>query len=165
MILYIYIYIYIYIYSISLQTAAVSLFESSSVQLRSKEDLEGPERSNYCQSCEHFISLVATLLDQQRAQLKKAKECNIALCIYIHIYITYIIIIYIIYVYYIYICIYIIYAYKCISVKRFSIDNILKVCHNNLYLTLTRNASIFLKFLQYPLKAWSQLVQFSSSFF
>ena len=31
---------------INLRTAAVSLFESSSVQLRSNEDLEGPECSN-----------------------------------------------------------------------------------------------------------------------
>ena len=67
--------------------------------------------------------------------------------IYIYIY-TYIYYIYYSYIYYIcilyiYICIYIIYAYKCISIKRFSIDNILKVCHNNLYLTLTRRASIF----------------------
>ena len=45
-ILYIYIHIYIckYIY-INLQTAAVSLFESSLGQLRSNEDLEGPECS------------------------------------------------------------------------------------------------------------------------
>ena len=47
-----YIYIYIYIYAlydqtINLQTAAVSLFESSLVQLRSIEDLEGPECSHY----------------------------------------------------------------------------------------------------------------------
>ena len=54
-----YIYIYIYIYTINLQTAAVSLFESSSVQLRSNENLEGPECSNYCQSCERCISLEA----------------------------------------------------------------------------------------------------------
>ena len=41
-------YIYIYIlYRINLRTAAVSLFESSSAQLRSNEDLEGPECSNY----------------------------------------------------------------------------------------------------------------------
>ena len=39
---------YVCIYSINLQTVAVSLFENSSVQLRSKEDLEGPECSNYC---------------------------------------------------------------------------------------------------------------------
>ena len=39
--------IYIYIYRINLRTAAVSLFESSSAQLRSNEDLEGPECSNY----------------------------------------------------------------------------------------------------------------------
>ena len=44
---YIYIYIYIYICDQSV-TAAVSLFESSSVQLRSNEDLEVPECSNYC---------------------------------------------------------------------------------------------------------------------
>ena len=43
----IYIYIYIYIYQINLRTAAVSLFESSSAQLRSNEDFEGPECSNY----------------------------------------------------------------------------------------------------------------------
>ena len=36
-----------YIYQINLRTAAVSLFESSSAQLRSNEDLEGPECSNY----------------------------------------------------------------------------------------------------------------------
>ena len=46
--IYIYIYIFIYIHTINLWTAAVSLFESSSAQLRSNEDLEGPERSNYC---------------------------------------------------------------------------------------------------------------------
>ena len=44
---YIYIYIYIYIYQINLRTAAVSLFESSSAQLRSNKDFEGPECSNY----------------------------------------------------------------------------------------------------------------------
>ena len=33
---------------INLWTAGVSLFESSSAQLRSNEDLEGPECSNYC---------------------------------------------------------------------------------------------------------------------
>ena len=65
LIVYIYIYIYIYIYLMHQQTAAVSLFESSSVQLRSKEDLEGPECSNYYQSCECCILLVATFLDQQ----------------------------------------------------------------------------------------------------
>ena len=42
-IFYIYIYIYIYIYQINLRTAAVSLFESSSAQLRSNEDFEGPD--------------------------------------------------------------------------------------------------------------------------
>ena len=36
------------IYIIYDQSAAVSLFESSSVQLRSNEDLEGLECSNYC---------------------------------------------------------------------------------------------------------------------
>ena len=41
-------YIYIYIYQINLRTAAVSLFENSSAQLRSNEDLERPECSNYC---------------------------------------------------------------------------------------------------------------------
>ena len=54
--IYIYIYniyviynIYIYIYTINLQAAAVSLFKSLSVvQLRSNEDLEGAECSNYC---------------------------------------------------------------------------------------------------------------------
>ena len=60
-----------------MQTAAVLLFESSSVQLRSNEDLEGPECSYYCQSCEHCISLVSTLLDEQRAELNKVKEHNI----------------------------------------------------------------------------------------
>ena len=51
--IYMYVYIYyIYIYAlydqtINLQTAAVSLFESSLVQLRSNEDLEGPECSHY----------------------------------------------------------------------------------------------------------------------
>ena len=30
-----------------MRTAAVSLFESSSAQLRSNEDFEGPECSNY----------------------------------------------------------------------------------------------------------------------
>ena len=55
----------------------MSLSESSSVQLRSNEDLEGPECSNYCQSCERCISLVTTILDQQSAQLNKVKERNI----------------------------------------------------------------------------------------
>ena len=40
-----YIYIYIYIYQINLHTAAFSLLESSSAQLRSNEDFEGPECS------------------------------------------------------------------------------------------------------------------------
>ena len=41
--------IYIYVYTINLQAAAVSLFKSLSVvQLRSNEDLEGGECSNYC---------------------------------------------------------------------------------------------------------------------
>ena len=44
--IYIYIYIYICITSINLRIAAVSLFESSTVQLRSNEDLQGPECSN-----------------------------------------------------------------------------------------------------------------------
>ena len=35
-------------YTINLLTAAVSLFESSSVQLRSNEDFEGLECSKYC---------------------------------------------------------------------------------------------------------------------
>ena len=38
--IYTYLYIYIYMYEINLWTAAVSLFESSSAQLRSIEDLE-----------------------------------------------------------------------------------------------------------------------------
>ena len=42
-----YIYIYIHTFEINLQAAAVSLFESSSKQLRSNEDLEGPGCSNY----------------------------------------------------------------------------------------------------------------------
>ena len=45
--IHIYIYIYIYIFEINLRTAAVSLFESSSAELRSNEDFEGPECSNY----------------------------------------------------------------------------------------------------------------------
>ena len=57
-----------------MQTAAVSLFESSSAQLRSNEDFEGPECSNYYYSSGHSISLVATLLNQQSAQLNKVKE-------------------------------------------------------------------------------------------
>ena len=68
---YIYIYTHTYTYRINLQTAAVSLFESSSAQLRSNEDLEGPECSNYHESSGHSISLVATLLDQQSAQVKE----------------------------------------------------------------------------------------------
>ena len=36
--------------SINLRTAAVSLFESSSAQLRSNEEFEGPECSNYYKS-------------------------------------------------------------------------------------------------------------------
>ena len=36
----------IYIYTINLRTAAVLVFESSSAQLRSNEDSEGPECSN-----------------------------------------------------------------------------------------------------------------------
>ena len=42
---YTYVYICVCVY-INLRRAAVSLFESSSVQLRSNEDLEGPEFSN-----------------------------------------------------------------------------------------------------------------------
>ena len=38
---------YIYMYEINLRTAAVLVFESSSPQLRSNENLEGPECSNY----------------------------------------------------------------------------------------------------------------------
>ena len=45
--IYMYIHICIHIYQINLRTAAVSLFESSSAQLRSNEDFEGPECSNY----------------------------------------------------------------------------------------------------------------------
>ena len=45
--MHIYICTYIGIYRINLRTAAVSLFESSSAQLRSNEDLEGQECSNY----------------------------------------------------------------------------------------------------------------------
>ena len=37
---------YVCITSINLRIAAVSLFESSTVQLRSNEDLQGPECSN-----------------------------------------------------------------------------------------------------------------------
>ena len=37
------IYIYVYTIDVDLYTAAVSLLESSSVQLRSKEDLKGPD--------------------------------------------------------------------------------------------------------------------------
>ena len=36
------------IYTINLWKTAVSLFESSSAQFRSNEDLEEPECSNYC---------------------------------------------------------------------------------------------------------------------
>ena len=50
------------IYTINLQTAAISLFESSSVQLISNKDLEGLECSNYSQSCERSISLAATIV-------------------------------------------------------------------------------------------------------
>ena len=66
-----YIYIYIYIYDQSVYSSCFALWEliSTSVQLRSKEDLEGPECLNYCQSCKRCISFVATLLDQQSAQL------------------------------------------------------------------------------------------------
>ena len=49
----------------------VLLFESSSAQLRSNEDLEEPECSNYYQSSGPSISRVATLLNQQSAQLKE----------------------------------------------------------------------------------------------
>ena len=63
-----------YVYRINLRTAAVSLFKSSSAQLRSNEDLEGPECSNYYKSSGHSISLVVTLLNQQSAQLNKVKE-------------------------------------------------------------------------------------------
>lgn len=35
-------------YEINLRTAAVFLFETSSAQLRSNPDLEGPESLNYC---------------------------------------------------------------------------------------------------------------------
>ena len=73
-VLYIYIYIYIdiYIRSICRQQLFCSL---------KAHQYSSPECSNYCQSCEHCISLVATLLDQQSAQLNKAKERNIVLYI------------------------------------------------------------------------------------
>ena len=74
---YIYMHTYIYIYKINLQTVAVSLFVSSSVQLTSNEDLDGPGCSNYCQGCDCYILLLDTLLDQQSVQLYKFKECNI----------------------------------------------------------------------------------------
>ena len=57
-----------------MQIAAVSLFGSSSEHLRSNGDLEGPECSNCYKSCGRSISLVATLLNQQSAQLDKVKE-------------------------------------------------------------------------------------------
>ena len=57
-----------------MQIAAVSLFGSSSAHLRSNGDLEGPECSNCYKSSGRSISLVATLLNQQSAQLDKVKE-------------------------------------------------------------------------------------------
>ena len=65
------------IYTINLQTAGVWLFESSLVQLRSNEDLEGPECSNYSQSCERCKLLAATLVDKQSGHTNKVKEHNI----------------------------------------------------------------------------------------
>ena len=62
---------------INLQTAGVWLFESSSVQLRSNEDLDGPECLNYSQSCERCKLLAATLVDKQSGQPNKVKEHNI----------------------------------------------------------------------------------------
>ena len=62
---------------VNLQTAGVWLFESSLVQLRSNEDLEGPECTNYSQSCKRCKSLAATFLDQQSGQSNKVKEHNI----------------------------------------------------------------------------------------
>ena len=62
---------------INLQAAVVLVFERRSAQLSSKADQEQPEYSYHCQSCERCISLVVTLLDQQTAQSKKAKEHNI----------------------------------------------------------------------------------------
>ena len=56
------IYTYISIYNkINLQAAAVSLFESWSVQLRSNEDLEGPECPNYYWSsgCMYMVKYIA----------------------------------------------------------------------------------------------------------
>ena len=41
-----------------MQKAAVSLFESSLGQRRSNKDLEGPDCSNYCYSCERCVSLM-----------------------------------------------------------------------------------------------------------
>ena len=38
-------------YIIYLHNESVLLFESSSVQLRSNQDLEGPQCPNYCLSC------------------------------------------------------------------------------------------------------------------
>ena len=74
-----------------MQTAAVSLFESSSAQLRSNEDFEGPECSNYYYSSGHSISLVATLLNQQSAQLNQVKEhyirSDIFICMYVYVYV------------------------------------------------------------------------------
>lgn len=62
-------------YEINLRTAAVFLFETSSAQLRSNPDLEGPESLNYCQSSGRRISFVATLLNQQQsAHLNKVKD-------------------------------------------------------------------------------------------
>ena len=48
--IYIYLHIYINIYQINLRTVAVSPFESSSAQLRSSDDFEGPECSKYYKS-------------------------------------------------------------------------------------------------------------------
>ena len=62
---------------INLCTAAVSLFENTSTQLRSNEDLEGLECSNYCYSCEFCISLMATLLEKKSAPPNKVKEHHI----------------------------------------------------------------------------------------
>ena len=54
------------------------------MQFRNLKDLAGWLCSNYLKCSEHYISSVATLLDQQSAQRKKVKKSNV------HIYYSYV---------------------------------------------------------------------------
>ena len=53
------------------------LFERSSAHFKLRKDPEGPQCSNYCQSSDRSVLLVATILEQESAQLNKVKERNI----------------------------------------------------------------------------------------